>query len=110
MNADDLHTAMALIGAHWPGSMTAVELDAWRRNLRSLDLDQLVETLDGLAASGCYPRYRPTIGIVLETYRAKSRRKVHLPEQPLPAPLPREVTRGYLATARAALANAGVNK
>jgi|HubBroStandDraft_1064217.scaffolds.fasta_scaffold140581_3 hypothetical protein len=106
MNGEDLQTALELIEVHWPWpAITATELIAWRRNLRPLDFDQAVETLDAIAASG--NRFRPSIGIVIDAYRAKSRAK-YAPSPVVVAPeLPKEVTRAAIAHAREALGPVG---
>jgi hypothetical protein len=103
MTPDDLHDVMDLLGAYWPGTLSSTELLAWRRNLRHLDVEPLVEALDGLAASG--RRFRPSVGLVVESYRARVRAR-HCAEAPPPVvanPLPLSLTRRYLDDAWAAL-------
>jgi hypothetical protein len=100
---DDLATAMALVAVHWPWTMTAAELDTWHRSLRPLDLEKLVDALDSLAASGQYPRFRPTIPVILDAYRAVCRSKAEPAKVEVAPKLPVEITRKGFDEAWAAL-------
>ena len=96
MTPDDLHDALALVSVHWPKrSMSAHEVAAWRRTLRPLEFEGIVEALDSLAC-GNYSHFRPPVGVVVDCYRARARAK-RLPTPPVVVEkLPLDSTRKYL--------------
>lgn len=105
MTPDDLGTVMELVEAHWSWPMSATEVLAWKRNLRPLDFDQLVEVLDGIAGTGV--KFRPTVGFVVDSYRAKSRARYAPDPVVIPEALPKEDMRRHIAHAREILGPTG---
>ncbi len=87
MTRDEIEIVMRLLCGHWPmPEMGEDETTVWARTLLPLDLETVVEAVDGLSESGMH--FRPTDGEVLARYREMLclRKPASLDEGPVCSP------------------------